>query len=93
MSNTQGLFDDDNALSPPVAPRGTPPTAPPTPEQAGGGTQAFALFQSASSSSSEGAAPDVVGRNLKHFRIDRRLAAGGMGEVFLAYDTSLTSAD
>ena len=90
MSNTQGLFDDDNALSPPVAPRGTPPPAPPTPEQAGGGTQAFALFQSASSSSSEGAAPDVVGRNLKHFRIDRRLAAGGMGEVFLAYDTSLS---
>jgi serine/threonine protein kinase len=91
MSNTQGLFDDDNALSPPVAPRATPATAPPAPAEAPGGTQAFAFLQgSSSSSSSEGPPVDIVGRNLKHFRIDRRLAAGGMGEVFLAYDTSLS---
>ncbi len=30
------------------------------------------------------------GTMLRHFRIDRRLAGGGMGEVFLGYDTSLS---
>lgn len=33
---------------------------------------------------------ELVGTHLKHFRIDNRLAAGGMGEVFLGYDTSLS---
>ena len=29
------------------------------------------------------------GSMLKHFRVDRRLAAGGMGEVYVGFDTSL----
>lgn len=33
---------------------------------------------------------DIVGTQLKHFRIDQRIAAGGMGEVFLGFDTSLS---
>ena len=30
------------------------------------------------------------GTMLRHFRIDKKLAAGGMGEVFLGFDTSLS---
>ena len=30
-----------------------------------------------------------AGSMLKHFRVDRRLAAGGMGEVYAGFDTSL----
>ncbi len=33
---------------------------------------------------------ELAGTHLKHFRIDKRIAAGGMGEVFLGYDTSLS---
>ena len=32
----------------------------------------------------------IVGGMLRHFRIDKRIASGGMGEVFLGYDTSLS---
>jgi serine/threonine protein kinase len=32
----------------------------------------------------------LVGQHLKHFRIDKRIAAGGMGEVYLGFDTSLS---
>ncbi len=31
----------------------------------------------------------MIGETLSHFRIDRRLGAGGMGQVFLAEDTNL----
>ncbi len=35
------------------------------------------------------AGPLPPGAMLKHFRVDRRLAAGGMGEVYAGFDTSL----
>lgn len=38
----------------------------------------------------ERAPGSLVGGQLKHFRIDRRIAAGGMGEVYLGFDTSLS---
>ena len=31
---------------------------------------------------------DVIGRTLSHYRIDAVIGAGGMGEVYLARDTS-----
>jgi serine/threonine protein kinase len=34
-------------------------------------------------------APALTGRMLRHFRIDRLLAEGGMGAVYLGFDTSL----
>ena len=32
---------------------------------------------------------EVGGQYLHHFRIDRTLASGGMGSVYVGYDTSL----
>ena len=42
-----------------------------------------------SPASAPGAEGSLEGRQLRHFRIDRRIAEGGMGEVYRGFDTSL----
>ncbi len=39
---------------------------------------------------SAAAAGSLEGRQLRHFRVDRRIAEGGMGEVYQGFDTSLS---
>lgn len=81
---TQGWTSEESKL--PAAP-GPAPNAPPAPLHASSSSLANADTSSSALRPHPG---DLVGTHLKHFRIDKRIAAGGMGEVFLGYDTSLS---
>lgn len=77
---TQGWTSEESKH--PAAPGPAPMHAPIGPQS---------LSNADTSSSALRTSPgELVGTHLKHFRIDKRIAAGGMGEVFLGYDTSLS---
>jgi len=87
----------DDTLAAPIVPSGGPardpatPIAPPT-----GGPAASAIDPARTETAPRATTPEpaaapglVAGQQLGHFRIERQLGAGGMGEVYLATDLAL----
>jgi serine/threonine protein kinase len=82
--STERYVPPPEAASAPAATPSVPAQSPQSPQSTLDETPAYA--QHAHGPPLSG---NLAGQSLRHFRVDKRLASGGMGDVYLGFDTSL----